>query len=95
MTRPAFSRLAINSIKQMSNERNRDTREGSSVFRSPAPPVTLPGATGGLKASAHPGPTPKTLPPKNCSLGWSLAESLHLSGITEGLRRRDLMGKAA
>lgn len=41
MTRLAFSGLEINNIRRMSNERNRDTREGSSLFRPLAPPVTL------------------------------------------------------
>lgn len=84
----------------MSNERSRDLGKGSSLFRPLAlgevslPVTPLPAATGGLTASTYLVPATQTLPPRNCSLDWSLAEILKPLRITDGLMGRALDGKS-
>lgn len=59
----------------------------------PSSHTPLPASTGGLKTSTYLVPAAQTLPPRNCSLDWSLAEILKPLRITAGLMGRALDGK--
>lgn len=61
----------------------------------PSSHTPLPAATGDLKTSTYLVPATQILPPRNCSLDWSLADFLKPLRITDGLMGRALDGKSS